>query len=79
MIHELPEDEFYFGDLYGMSVYSDTYIGIVQDVREQPNGELLVVKREKGPNVLIPFNKQFIQEVDKENKKITIIEWEGLL
>lgn len=78
-IHELPEDEYYFTELVGMDVYTDELIGVCLEVREVPQGELLVVKREKQSNLLIPFHKEFIKEVDKENKRITIIEWEGLI
>ena len=79
MAHDLPEDEFYFDELLNMEVYSEALIGICVDIREVPKGELIVVKREGKKDVLIPFNKEFIKEVDKENNKIYIHEWEGLL
>ena len=78
-IHDLEEDEFYFDELVNMEVYSDSLIGVCTDVREVPQGEMLVVKREGKKDLLIPFNKQFIKEVNKEENKIIIIEWEGLL
>lgn len=77
-IHELNEDEFYFSELIGMEVYADALIGVCTDVRELPNGELLVVKTD-DKDVLIPFNKEFIKAVDKTKKRIDIIVWEGLL
>jgi len=76
-IHELPEDEYYFSELIGMDVYSDTRIGTCIDVREMPRSELLVVQTE-DKEVLIPFNKEFIKSVDKKQRKIEIIMWEGL-
>jgi ribosomal 30S subunit maturation factor RimM len=51
--------------------------GIVTDVREVPQGQLLVVDVD-GKDVLIPFRKEFIQFVDKQKGEITIIQWEGL-
>ena len=74
----LPEDEFYVGDLIGMSVYSSQKLGVVEDVRDVPQGEILVIKTPEK-NILIPFRKEFIQAVDMEQRTITIIEWEGLL
>ena len=80
LIHELDEDEFYVGELIGMEVYLDnTYIGEVIEVSEMPRSELLVIKRDGKKNALIPFLNEFVSEVNKEQNKITIINWEGLL
>ncbi len=77
--HDLPDDEFYFDELIGMEVYSDKLEGLVVEVRELPQGEMLVVNRENKKQALIPFLKHFVKGVDKENKKIYIHEVEGLL
>ncbi len=79
LIHDLEEDEFYFEELIGMQVYNDKLIGECIDVREVPQGEMLVIKREGLKDALIPFNKQFVKEVHKEENKIFLINWEGLL
>ena len=79
MIHDLPEDEFYYKELIGMKVYTDELIGEVYDIREYPQSEYIVVKRPKQKNVVIPFMKKFIKEVDKEKGIIYINEMEGLL
>lgn len=76
--HELDIDEFYYDELIGMTVLGERVQGTVVDVREVPQGELLVVDIDKK-RVLIPFSKQFVSSVDKDNNCITIIEWEGLL
>ncbi len=75
--HNLDEDTFYYSDLIGLDVYTDNFIGTVQEVRDYPQGAMLVIKREGKKNALIPFLKQFIKSVDK--KKITVIDMEGLL
>ena len=77
--HDLDEDEFYFDELIGMNVFTDELIGICIDVREVPQGELLVIDTGSKKDVLIPFNKHFVKEVNKEEKKITLLQWEGLL
>lgn len=77
-IHELEEDEFYFDELIGMDVYTDKHVGTVKGVREVPQGELLEVDA-SSKMVLIPFNRHFVKRVDKNEKKIFLLEWEGLL
>lgn len=78
-IHDLDNDEFYFEELIDMEVYTDEYIGVISDVRELPQGELLVVKRVDKKDALIPFNKKFIKEVNKETNRVILIVLEGLL
>lgn len=80
LIHELDdEDEFYFNELIGMDVYNEEIlIGKCIDIRDYPQGEVLVIKTEKK-NILIPFRKEFIKEVNKEKKSLHLIVWEGLL
>lgn len=74
----LEEGEYYYEELIGMTVVGDQLHGVVVDVRELPRGELLVVDVD-GTQVLIPFHKEFVKDVDQTTNTITIIEWEGLL
>lgn len=79
-IHEIDEeDAFYYNDLIGSEVYTDGPIGIVTDIRVYPQGEYLVINTEEKKNVLVPFLKQFVKEVDTKGKIIYLSEWEGLL
>ena len=76
----LDTDEFYFNELIGLDVYTDDLlVGKCSDIREYPQGEILVVKRDNKKDALIPFRKEFIKEVDKELKRIYLINWEGLI
>jgi len=77
--HNLDADEFYFDELIGMDVYTDKLIGTCLDVREVPQGEILVIDTGSKKNALIPFNKHFVKDVNKKENKITLIEWEGLV
>lgn len=77
--HELPEDEFYFRDLIGLEVHTDKYIGVIHDIREYPQAEYLVVKRDGLKNAIIPFMKEFIKQVDIEAGIVYVNELEGLL
>ena len=80
LIHELEDkDEFYFTELIGMDVFNDSVlIGKCIDIRNYPQGEILVVKT-KAKEVLIPFRKEFVKEVNKETNSLHLIAWEGLL
>ena len=77
--HDLDEDEFYFDELIGMDVVTTEVVGTVKEVREVPQGELLVVSRQNKKDALIPFRKEFVKEVDKEESKVILSMWEGLL
>lgn len=76
----LEEDEFYFDELIGLKVFAGKeLVGICSDVREYPQGEIIEVKRDNKKDALIPFRKEFIKEVNKDRKRITLHNWEGLL
>lgn len=75
----LPEDEFYFNDLNGLTVIKEGQnIGTVIDVLDYPQGAMLRVQLSEK-TVLIPFLKVFIDAVDLKNKTLTLIEWDGLI
>jgi 16S rRNA processing protein RimM len=75
---ELQEGEYYFDELIGMTVILDNQKGTVKDVRDMPQGAILEVAL-ATKTILIPFHKEFIQDVDREKGVITISMWEGLL
>ena len=78
--HALEEDAFYFDELEGMSVhYHDKSIGTVKTVMDMPQGAMLRVERPGEKDLLVPFMKHFIDEVDKDAGTITLNEIEGLL
>lgn len=77
-MHELQEDEYYFVDLVGCSVYaSNKELGIVKEVMDMPAHPVLRVKTE-AEDALIPFVAKFIEAVDIEAKRIDISYMEGL-
>lgn len=74
----LGKDEYYFHELEGLEVINDRgdHKGVVEAVREVPQGHLLVVKKDDGKTALIPFRNEFISKVTKE--RIIVLEIEGL-
>ncbi len=73
----LQEDEYYFHELVGKEIYNQENVlrGVVSEVREVPQGHLLVVVV-NGKNKFIPFRNEFVKEV---GEVIKIEEIEGLL
>ena len=57
----------------------DNLIGKVKDIEEYASYQTLRISRNKDKDVLVPFVKAFIKNVDLENKKIVIHVLEGLL
>ena len=79
---ELPDDpdEFYDHQLIGLDVlYSDQVIGQVDQVLHLPAQDLLAVIKSDGSEVLIPFVKQIVPEVDLVNRKLIITPPPGLI
>lgn len=79
---KLPEGEFYRSDLIGLTVFDekDEKIGTVKDVEETSgaNNNLRIVM-DDGSEVLVPYVKAFVRNVDPENGRIIINRVEGLL
>jgi 16S rRNA processing protein RimM len=80
---ELPQGEFYWRDLIGMSVVTDKgyNLGIVDDLMETGSNDVLVVKANSKDAFgqaerLIPFlTDSVIQEVKYDAKEITV-DWD---
>jgi len=80
--HELEEGEYYMDELIGLMAEDEAgrHIGEVIDV-EETNGAQnnLVIRKDDGSEVLVPYVDEFIKDVNLEVKSITIHVIEGLL
>ncbi len=78
-----PEDEDEFHDhvLRGMAaVRTDgSALGEVVDVLHLPHGDVLVVQRSDGPELLVPFVKAMVPVVDVAARRLEVDPPEGLL
>lgn len=73
----LPEtddnNEFYVVDLIGLAVYENKEeIGIIATVENFGAGDLMEVKPQSGTAYYIPFQDDYIENIDLENKVITL-------
>ena len=75
---DLKENILFEEEYIGLEVYSDHYIGIVEDILKNKIYNILVVKNNKK-EYLIPNIDEFIKKIDIDNKKIYINEIEGLI
>ena len=80
-IHKLKEGEYYFSDLKDLDVYvDDKKIGKVLQVEEGiAANNLRILKDEDRKEYLVPFLPVFIRNVDLDEKRIDVIQMEGLL
>ncbi len=82
-LNDLEDGEYYYDDLIGLDVYDKLLengkIGVVSDVIEVPQGEILRIKLNNGKSALVPYVEEFIKEIDVENNIMIISSIEGLL
>ena len=74
------EDEYYFFELIGLSVFStdNKLLGKVSKITDSAQN-ILVVEMLSGKQSLIPFTEPIVKEVDVINKRIVIDPPAGLL
>lgn len=77
---EIGDDEYYTSHLIGYTAFDSTKgeIGIIEEIIEYPKNQLFRIDHQ-GQEILIPVSDDFITELDKPNKKVTLTLPEGLL
>ena len=78
---ELPEGEFYYHELLGLSVISETgeSLGKVTEIMQTGANDVYVVTSESGQEILLPAIAQVILEVDIESKQMKVHLLPGLV
>lgn len=78
---QLEEDDFYYDDLIGLEVFldSDEKVGIVKDIMEVPQGNILVILKDNKKEALVPLVKEYVKDINLKDNKIIITPIEGLL
>lgn len=78
---ELDENEFYYHEIIGCTVFSSEgqEIGEVTEILATGANDVWEVTPTKGKKHYIPYIAQVVKEIDIENQKIVIDVMEGLL
>jgi 16S rRNA processing protein RimM len=78
-----PEDpeEFYDHQLEGLDVQlaDGAVVGVVREVLHGPGGELLVIARDGGAEVMVPFVRDIVPTVDLSGGRLVLTPPNGLL
>lgn len=77
----LPDGEYYHHQLLGLHVTDEAGlpIGIVTEILETGASDVLVIRPQAGPEVMIPIVDTFIRGVDLANREITVHLIPGML
>lgn len=78
---DLDEGEYYFHEIIGCTVVTDTgeELGVINEILTPGANDVWVVKRKEGKDVLIPYIDDIVKEINIEEKKIYIHLMEGLI
>jgi 16S rRNA processing protein RimM len=73
-LRPLAPDQYYRHDLVGLTVRNteQVEIGSVSDVLEAGGTEILVIQKENGKELLVPFVDEFVYAVDAPGGRLTI-------
>ncbi len=76
----LADDEVYLHELDGFSVRlaDETPLGLVSAVYELPSGLMIEVQGPKR-EFLLPYKKEFVQQVDRAGRRLVVSPPEGLI
>lgn len=77
---KLTGNKFYYHEVIGFSMEDVTYgyVGIITGVNDSTSQALFEVEND-GKEILVPMNDEFIEKVDRANKKIIVKTPEGLI
>jgi len=81
MMPSLPDDEYYYADLIGLTVVDTggTTLGTVKNVMDHGAGDLLeIIAAGQSETILLPFTQAAVPTVDLASKRIVADPPEGL-
>lgn len=80
-LKELQDNEYYYHQLEGLTVYSDAgeLIGKVDHITKGGQDILVVKDENSGKEIMIPFVDELVPEVNLEQKTITVNLIDGLV
>ena len=77
---EQEEDTYFIDDILGSAVVSEESlpVGTLKQIHSRPAQDLYEIERADGSTFLLPAVKEFVRNVDTENRIITVHLIEGL-
>jgi 16S rRNA processing protein RimM len=77
----LPEGSYYWYQIVGLSVYTESgrLLGQVSDVLETGGNDVYAVKDQSGKEYLIPATREVVRSIDLQGQKILVRPLPGLL
>lgn len=72
---ELEEDEYWHWQLEGLPAFSPTgeALGVLKEVMQSPAHDLYLVETADGKTHWVPAVRQYVPEIDIENRRVVII------
>ena len=79
-LKELQKNEYYYHELEGLTVYSESgnLIGKIDHILKGGN-DILVIKGENEKEIMVPFVDELVTEVNLKEKTVTVNAIEGLI
>jgi len=80
LLPKLEGNQFYFHEVIGFTVVDEGFgiVGVIKSINDTTAQALFEIDRE-GIEILIPMNDEFIQKIDRTQKKIFVSTPEGLI
>ena len=81
VLPQLEGKQFYFHEVTGWTVEDINFgeVGTIETVIENPSNPLFQILNSENKEILIPLHDHFIEEVDRENRKLIIKAPDGLI
>lgn len=78
---ELPENEFYYHEIIGLTVVDDTIgeLGKIKEILSPGANDVWVVQRPKKKDILLPYIDSVVHKVDLEKGSVFVEIPEGLI
>lgn len=76
-VHELEQHAYYFHEIIGCEVYTDTgeRVGTIKEILQPGANDVWVVERDQGqPDLYLPYIADVVKQVLPEQKRV-LIEW----
>lgn len=69
----LELDEYYYNDLIGSKVFENALLkGEIIDMQNFGAGEIMIIKLNSNKEIMLPFNSNFIKEINLKEKTVYI-------